>query len=125
MPRVDSGTAQAYAVRMFGWLFGPKAARPPTPEVEERLEKVERGLRALSDDWGEFHEKVQRAVWRAAKRKDPVGPVEDDPIPPEQPARYQLGGTPRAVGSDPLSEAIRRRRGFRVTRDPARDYGEN
>lgn len=111
---------------MFGWLKRPKSAPAPSPEWQERLEKVERKLLSLSDDWEEFHEKVQRAVWRAAKRKEPLGPPEEEAIPPEQPARHRLG-SPRApaaaVGHDPISEAIRARRGFRVMQDPAKLNG--
>jgi hypothetical protein len=99
---------------VFKWLFRSKS---DSPALEERVEKLERGLRALSDDWEEFHDKVQRAVWRNAKRRDPVEP---DPLPsvaPEQPARFQLGSAPRA--SDPISDSIRKRRGMRVVVDPS------
>jgi hypothetical protein len=110
---------------MFGWLFRSKSVRP---DLEERVEKAERALQSLKTDWLEFEEKVQRAVWRAAKRKEPVGQIEEETVPPEQPARYRLGA-PRApataVGHDPLSEAIRARRGLRVMRDPSKLNGED
>jgi hypothetical protein len=103
---------------MFGWW---KKAEKPSAPTEERLEKVERGLRALSDDWEEFHDKVQRAVWRNAKRREQL--AESDQLPtvaPEQPARHQLGRAPREVPEvDPVSAAILKRRGMRVVRDPA------
>jgi hypothetical protein len=95
---------------MFGWFSKRNDASPPTLE---RLEKVERGLRSLSDDWEEFHDKVQRAVWRNAKRKD-APPAESMDVPdvsPEQPARNNL----RAAGGDPISDRIRAMRGRRLT----------
>jgi hypothetical protein len=103
---------------MFRWLFRSKSGSPP---VEERLETVERRLRALSDDWEEFHEKVQRAVWRNAKRRDPVESPDLPSVSPEQPARHQLGSprAPRQLHSDPISDAIRARRGMRLVHDPA------
>lgn len=94
---------------MFGWLF---RNRDTTSALEERLEKCERGLRSLSDDWEEFHDKVQRAVWRNAKRKD-LAPTDTETLPdvsPEQPARNNL----RSVG-DPISARIRSLRGRRMT----------
>lgn len=111
---------------MFGWFKRPKASTGPTPEWQERLEKAERKLLSLTDDWEEFHEKVQRAVWRAAKRKDPVEAPDLPEVAPEQPARFQLG-SPRAtvssIGTDPLSAAIRARRGNRPMHDPAKLNG--
>jgi hypothetical protein len=66
---------------------------------------------------------VQRAVWRNAKRRDvPVEPTDLPTVPPEQPARHQLGSAPRHV-TDPISAAIRARRGIRVARDPAQLNG--
>lgn len=99
---------------MFGWLF-PK--NRDLGKLEERLEKVERGLVALTDDWGEFHEKVQRAVWRAAKRKEPLPGDEELPVvPPEQPARNTLRAPAAApLGNDPISARIRAGRGRRFT----------
>lgn len=98
---------------MFGWLFKRNRA---SADLEERLEKCERGLRALQDDWGEFHDKVQRAVWRAAKRKEPTPDAEELPdVPPEQPARSQLRPGSAPLGSDPISAKIRARRGTRLT----------
>jgi hypothetical protein len=102
---------------VFKWLFRSKSNTAP---LEERLEKVERGLRSLSDDWEEFHEKVQRAVWRNAKRRDSnPEPQEVPAIPPEQPARHLLRPQGDAPPIDEISAAIRKRRGLRITRDPA------
>jgi hypothetical protein len=103
---------------MFGWLF---RNRDTTSGLAERLEKVERGLRSLSDDWEEFHDKVQRAVWRNAKRKDPP-PTDTGDLPdvsPEQPARNNL----RSVSGDPISDRIRMLRGRRLTVMPTKGDG--
>ena len=105
---------------MFGWLFRSKSA---SSGLEERLEKVERRQQAMSDDWEEFHEKVQRAVWRNAKRRDPAEVPELPTVAPEQPARHQLGAPRGAQPLDAISAAIRARRGVRVVRDPAQDNG--
>lgn len=107
-----------YAAQVFGWF---KRSKSDTAPLEERLEKVERGLRALSDDWEEFHDKVQRAVWRNAKRRDASAEADLPTVAPEQPARHQLGRPPRDESPpvDPVSAAILKRRGMRVVRDPA------
>jgi hypothetical protein len=102
---------------VFGWL---KRSKSDTAPLEERLEKVERALRGLSDDWEEFHEKVQRAVWRNAKRRDvDAGDAALPSVPPEQPARHQLRPQREAQPVDTISAAIRARRGVRIVRDPA------
>jgi hypothetical protein len=102
---------------VFGWF---KRSKSDTAPLEERVEKVERVLRGLSDDWEEFHEKVQRAVWRNAKRRDvDAGAAELPAIPPEQPARHQLRPQRVEPNHDPISAAIRARRGVRIVRDPA------
>jgi hypothetical protein len=78
---------------VFGWF---KKTNPRPSEVEERLEKVERGLRNLATDWLEFEEKVQRKVWRDAKRR-PETP--SDPTPEEE-------TDPRLRHLDPVSRRI-------------------
>jgi len=79
---------------MFGWF---KKAVSPAGSVEERLEKVERGLRNLGTDWLEFEEKVQRKVWRDAKRRPEKTP--SDPTPEEE-------IDPRLRHLDPVSRRI-------------------
>jgi hypothetical protein len=106
---------------VFGWF---KRSKSDTAPLEERLEKVERGLRSLSDDWEEFHDKVQRAVWRNAKRREQTPEAQEVPtIPPEQPARHLLRPQGDARPVDPISEQIRKRRGLRISRDPAEMNG--
>jgi hypothetical protein len=96
---------------MFGWFRKPKGDSAGTLE---RLETLERRLRSLSDDWEEFHDKVQRAVWRNAKRKDPAPEAEGLPdVPPEQPARNNLSAP--GAGPDAISARIRALRGRRLT----------
>lgn len=87
-------------------MWWPWKKTEPSPSAfEERLEKVERGLRSLGSDWLEFEEKVQRKVWRDAKR--PNGDV--------GPALASQPDDPKLRGLDPVSRAIvmRRRGGAR------------
>ena len=88
------------------WWPWKKTEASPS-QLEERLEKVERGLRALGSDWLEFEEKVQRKVWRDAKRSNGA----PDPEPPQVP------DDPRLRGLDPVSRRIvmLRRGGARPT----------
>jgi hypothetical protein len=96
---------------MFGWFSKDKSASAPTLE---RLEKVERGLRALEDDWGEFHDKVSRQVWRNAKRTTAPALLEPEPdASTSPPAPLQRGGGGYSM-TDPISARIRASRGRRT-----------
>lgn len=48
------------------WPFKPK---PASPDLVERIETLERGLRSLRLDWDDTYEKIARMMGRIAKRQ--------------------------------------------------------
>lgn len=83
----------------------PFRRKEPSPDLIERIETLERGLRAIRLEWEETYDKVARMMGRIAKRQALA----------EKAAEDAPGSTiPGGVGLDPMSQAIlaRRRRGL-------------
>ena len=95
---------------MFGWF---KRSQEPKAPFVERLETVERRLRALDTDWLEFEEKVQRKLWRAAKMK---GAEESLPEAREGSQEPDQELPPELRGRDPVSLKILQLRRARFVR---------
>lgn len=82
---------------MFGWF---RQARRLS-ELEERLEKAERGLASAQLDWDELYEKMRRLMGRVTKRAAVVEEAEAEETMPQD-------------NADRISAQIRaRRRGIR------------
>lgn len=84
-------------------LFGLFRRSDPSPDLEERLDALERSVKRLRLEWEDVYEKVARLMGRIAKRQALISAAEtaeDAPGPPERPA----------MALDPISQQVLARR---------------
>lgn len=84
-------------------LFGLFKRSEPSPDLDERLESLERQVKRLRLEWEDVYEKVARLMGRIAKRQALIQEAEtreDAPGPPER------AGLPL----DPISQQVLARR---------------
>ena len=85
-------------------LFGLFRRSEPSPDLDERLESLERSVKRLRLEWEDVYEKVARLMGRIAKRQALITQAEetaqDAPGPLERPA----------LGLDPISQQVLARR---------------
>jgi len=77
-------------------MFG-LARQKKLQDVEERLEKLERELKAIQLDWSDVYDKIRRTMGRIVKRaeKAPIPQIGEEEGEPESTAGQAL--TPRQL----------------------------
>jgi hypothetical protein len=97
-------------------FFGDLKLRKALSEVTERLETVERQLKATKLEWEDTYDRLRRLMGRVAKRalRDEANvdseAVEDTAPAPERPSTFGGGLTPRQ--RELQQQILRRRAGF-------------
>lgn len=86
----------------MAWWWSKKEAPESRSELEERLRKVEGGLRALELEFESLYDKTRQALGRMMKRKE----TSDAPEPFDAPSPTSSSGSSPANGVDPVSARI-------------------
>ena len=86
----------------------PFRRKPASPELIERIETLERGLRNLRIDWDDTYEKLTRILGRITKR-DALARARGAETPEDAPE--STNGAPPVL--DPFSEQVMQLRGHR------------
>jgi len=93
----------------IAWFHKPSTLKDPSETVQQRLDRLEAGLRQLVLEWEDTYERVMRALRRLNKRHQDLAAREDR----EQAETHEdaPGATqPAFPGLDPISRKILERR---------------
>ena len=80
------------------WPFKQK---PASPDLVERIETLERGLRNLRIDWDDTYEKLTRILGRITKR-DALARARGAETPEDAPGSHE----PEPAATDPFSQQV-------------------
>jgi predicted nuclease with TOPRIM domain len=98
---VDPQRSRAQRFARFPMFFRRKAANR---DLEERLDRVERGLKALEMDWSDILDRLQQRLAKLGRTRQRLEELQAQEHSPESIQQ------PPLQGLDPISERILRRR---------------